>query len=92
MCASHTLAHVSGHKYQEGLPTIRYASSGWSVHRRGEVKDPRMKVPESGNRTQNGEKKAALIEFQFLRYVTSMPAVSKLAMVASLVNQEDPCS
>jgi len=51
-----------------------------------------MKVPESGNRTRRGERMAALAEFRSLRYVMSMPAVSKLAMVTSLVNRKSPCS
>jgi len=93
MWASHTLAHVLGRKYQEGLPTIRYAGPGRRAHPRGGGKHPRMRVRESGNRTRRGERTAALAEFRSLRYVTLMPAVSKkLAMVVSLVNQKNPCS
>jgi hypothetical protein len=55
MCASHTLAHVLGRKYQEGPPTIRYAGPERRAHLQGEAKDPRMRVLESGNRTRRGE-------------------------------------
>jgi hypothetical protein len=92
MCASHTLAHVLGSKYQEGPPTIRYAGPGQRAHPRGEANDPRMMVLENGNRTRKGERTAAQAEFRSLRYVTSMLAVSKSAKVVSLVNQKNPCS
>lgn len=91
MCASHTLAHVLGRKYQEGLPTTGYVGPGRLEFRRGEAKDLRMGVPESENRTRTGWRTGSLAEFRSSRYVT-MLAASKLAMVASLVNRGDPCS
>lgn len=54
MCASHTLAHVLVRKYQEGLPTTGYVGPGRLAFQRGEVKDLRMRVPESENRTRTG--------------------------------------
>jgi hypothetical protein len=91
MCTSHTLAHVSGRKCQEGLPTTHYVGPGWPAYQRGEAKDLRREVPESENRTQMGERTGSLAEFRSSRYVT-MLAASKLAKVASLVNRGDPCS
>jgi hypothetical protein len=92
MCASHTLAHVLGRKYREGLPTTPRAFPGRPADLQEEARVPRMKVPESENRTRRDERTAALAEFRFSRYMMSMLAVSKLAMVASLVNRGDPCS
>jgi hypothetical protein len=92
MCVSHTLAHVLGRKYREGLPTTHYVGPGQPAYRQGEAKDLRMKVPESKNRTRMGDQMAALAEFRSSRYVMSMLAVSKSVMVASLVNRGGPCS